>query len=126
MNALLLSVVVAAGLLGAGSATAAPCGAQTLTVGSTLRGPVLHVLDGATLCVALGTAPSDWAALRLSDAPPASTRSLLMAVAFAKDVDCTVVEAGEAEPVALCAIDGRRLGDLARKPKARRAARAWR
>jgi len=126
MKARLLSIVVASGLLCAGGASAFPCGAPALPVGGALRGPVLHVLDGETLCVALGPATSDWAALRLSDAPPASNRSLLMAVAFAKDVDCTIVETGEAELVAFCTLDGRSLGDLAREPKARTAAMAWR
>lgn len=124
--AIAIAAAAAATLLGAGEASASPCGAQALPVGHTFRGPVLHVLDGSTLCIAMGPAPSDWAALRISDAPPESTRGLLMAVAFAKDVDCTVVETGEAEAVAVCSIGGRRLGALAREPKARRAAGAWR
>lgn len=126
MKSALLCAVLGASLLTAGGAAASPCGADILPVGSTVRGPVLHVLDGETLCVALSPSPSDWAALRLADAPPASTRSLLMAVAFAEDVDCTVVDAQAGEAVAVCAVHGRPIGDLAREPRARRRAEAWR
>lgn len=126
MKRVLSCTVLAAALLAASSAVASPCRGDAPPVGSTLRGPVLHVLDGETLCVALSPSPMDWAPLRLADAPPASSRSLLMAVAFAQDVDCTVVESEAAETVAVCAVRGRRLGDLARSPRAARRAKGWR
>jgi len=126
MKRVLASVTLAAALLGGGSAAATPCRGDAPPVGSTVRGPVLHVLDGQTLCVALSPSPMDWAPLRLADAPPAGTRSLLMAVTFAQDVDCTVVEGEAAEAVAVCAIRGRRIGDLAKSPQAARRAKAWR
>lgn len=125
MKTLLLAGVFAV-FFAANSASASPCGADPMPVGSTFRGPVLHVLDGATLCVALSPAPAEWAELRLADAPQESSRNLLMAVAFAHDVDCIVVEAQGAAPAAMCSIDGRSLGELARDPEAREQALAWR
>ncbi|HET6971010.1 MAG TPA: hypothetical protein VFH92_07795 [Phenylobacterium sp.] len=90
--------------------------------GATLRGPVLHVPDGQTLCVARGFDPSRWIPLRLADAPASSTRAALMAVAFGKDVDCVVA----ADLSARCTIDGWSVGAAAGAPRAAEAARAWR
>lgn len=126
MKSLLPCAVAAATLLAAGGAAASPCAGDVLPAGSTFRGPVLHVLDGSTLCVALSPSPDGWAELRLADAPPHATRSLLMAVAFAQDVDCTVIETRADAALAVCSLRGRRLGELARDPKARKRARAWR
>jgi hypothetical protein len=38
--------------------------------GQTVSGPVLHVIDGRTLCIAQGPTPDQWIPLRISPAPP--------------------------------------------------------
>ncbi|HYE45329.1 MAG TPA: hypothetical protein VEA44_06100 [Caulobacter sp.] len=101
-----------------------------------LRGPVLHVESGDTLCVALGATPDRWVKLTLADAPQAggvqrasitaagdNPRGTLMAVAFSQNVDCTVQDAGRA----VCTLpDGRSIGPLLRQPAAWAAGKEWR
>lgn len=130
------SALAAAGfLLGANQAKAADsvCTGQIPAEGS-LRGPVLQVEDGATLCVALGATPDRWVRLTLADAPAsnpiqqaASTdenpRGTLMAVAFSQMVDCQV----EADGRARCALpDGRSVGALLKTRAAWAAGKEWR
>jgi hypothetical protein len=135
------TALAAAGLLmGAGTAQAAS-GPQDDTVCSgaapadgRLRGPVLQVEDGATLCVALGATPDTWVRLTLADAPPGggvqrasrtdeNPRGALMAVAFSQMVDCQV----QADGRALCALqDGRSVGALMKTRAAWAAGKDWR
>lgn len=103
-------------------AGAGVCRGAPPAAGAVFRGPVLHVPDGRTVCVARGFNPDRWIALRLDDAPPATARATLMAVAFGKDVDCSVSGASQAH----CTLDGRSLGALAAEPAAATAGLAWR
>ena len=109
-------------LLGHGVALAetAPCRAPQAAVGAEVRGPVLHVIDGRTLCVATTADPSGWIRLELADAPQA-TRAELMSVGFGKDVVCTVGSAG-----ALCRSAGQSLSAQLRAPGVKAASAAWR
>ncbi len=99
-----------------------------------LRGPVLLVEDGATLCVALGASPDRWVRMTLADAPAANPiqrtsntdenpRGTLMAVAFGQTVDCQVQSDGRG----LCTLqDGRSVGALLKTRAAWAAGREWR
>jgi len=123
------SVIAAAVLTGglvATAAAAAPTAAGVCkaspVAGSALHGPVLHVPDGQTICVARGFDPSRWIPLRLGDAPMATSRATLMAVAFGKDVDCVV----DRDLSAHCTVEGRSIGAAAAEPDAIAAGQAWR
>lgn len=99
-----------------------------------LRGPVLQVEDGATLCVALGATPDTWVRVTLADAPSSSgiqrasstdenPRGTLMAVAFSQMVDCDV----QADGRALCRLqDGRSVGALMKTRAAWAVGKEWR
>lgn len=130
------TALAAAGfLLGANQAHAAGsvCTAAA-PVDGVLRGPVLQVEDGATLCVALGATPDQWVRLTLADAPAANPiqraastdenpRGTLMAIAFSQMVDCQV----QADGRALCALqDGRSVGALLKTRAAWAAGKEWR
>src|SRR3990167_6725226 len=93
-----LSLLAAAGE--AGAAPVEPCTGPNPVAGVQIRGPVLHVIDGDTICVALGYRPDEWIRLRLADAPvtspirrvssrpEADPRAVLMAAAFARTAEC--------------------------------------
>jgi hypothetical protein len=95
---------------------------------------VLHVIDGDTLCVALGATPDRWVALRLADAPRApgspteapQLRSVLMAVAFSENVSCRVTARDSTEGMAICELEGRSLVELMHDPSAIQLSAAWR
>lgn len=119
----------------AGAAQASEvCSAPAPAVGTEVHGPVLHVLDGNHLCIALGATPDTWLAVELGDArltkasdnPDRNPRGALMSVAFAQNVSCRIVDRVDDRAVAACALDGRPLGDLALKPQAISTGRAWR
>ncbi len=130
------TALAAAGfMLGAGEANAAEsvCTAPAPASG-VVRGPVLQVEDGATLCVALGATPDTWVRLSLADAPSANPiqraantdenpRGTLMAVAFSQTVDCQL----QADGRALCALqDGRSVGNLLKTRAAWAVGKEWR
>ena len=138
------SVVFAAGLslwAVAGSAKAAPaepCTGPHPVAGVQIRGPVLHVIDGETICVALGYAPDRWIRLRLADAPipspvrrvsnreEADPRRVMMAAAFAKMAECRTELDADREVVAVCTVDGAPLGRALRDGAVIAAGMSWR
>lgn len=93
-----------------------------------LRGPVLHVLDGARLCVAMGPDPSEWIALRLADAPEGSesARGVLMAASFGQDAVCRLVGRDDEGALAVCRTSNGALGAQLATPMLIRAGQAWR
>lgn len=116
-----------------GAAQAAVCTGQAQAVGAEIRGPVLHVPDAESLCVALGATPDQWVELRLADVPaevaPTSTeaRSILMEAAFAQNVVCRVVAAPQREAAtAICERDGRSLGAILSPATTIKASQTWR
>lgn len=110
------------------------CGAPAPAIGTEVHGPVLHVLDGNHLCIALGETPDRWLEVELPDArltkasdnPDRNPRGALMSVAFAQNVTCRVVDHTANGVMAACTLDGRPLGALALKPQAISTGRAWR
>lgn len=102
-------------------------------MGASFRGPVLHVIDGARLCVARGDTPDKWVELELAQNPlqraasrPAPTRGALMSAAFARDVDCRIVGRKGAVATAVCTADGQDLSQQSVQPAAFSAGQAWR
>lgn len=122
MNTIRLALALVLLSAGAAAAQTAPCGGAAPAAGVEIRGPVLHVLDGQTLCVATGTDPSKWLPLKLEDAPAASSWGALMGVAFGQDVTCIAQGAGR---TAICRIEGRSVGAQLDR-EATRAGVAWR
>jgi micrococcal nuclease len=130
--------IIIAGFALAVSATAAQaseiCRAPAPAIGTEVHGPVLHVLDGNHLCVALGETPDQWLEIELPDAglirassnPDGNPRGALMSVAFAQNVTCRIVDRAANGAVASCSLDGQSLGDLALRPQAISTGRAWR
>lgn len=125
----------------AGEARAAdleqPCTGPSPVAGVEIKGPVLHVIDGATLCVALGFEPDTWIPLRLLDAPPespirkASTsgahpRGALMEAAFGKMALCRTVKDRDGRTAAACEVDGKPLGRSLSDPQVIAASYGWR
>lgn len=120
-------------------ANAQPCSGPSPVAGVDIRGPVLHVIDGQTLCVALGFEKDSWIKLRLVDgvqprvnktsnareAAP-DPRGALMQVALAKMADCRTVTGDDGQVEAVCTIDGRPIGDQLREPGVVAASYEWR
>jgi hypothetical protein len=120
MNTIRLALALVLLSAGAAAAQTSPCRGEAPAAGVEVHGPVLHVLDGQTLCVASGTDPSQWLPLKLEDAPTGSSWGALMSVAFAKDVTCTT-QGG----AAICRIQGRSIGAQL-DAQAAKAGVAWR
>lgn len=102
------------------------CTAPMPAAGAAFEGPVLHVFDGANLCVALGPIPSQWVRVELDDAPAAGGRQAMMAAVFAKRVVCVAGPSGEQGVIARCRLDGQSLGEVAGRPDVLAVATSWR
>ncbi len=140
-----LGAALTAGALMCGSPAEAaeqamPCQGPSPVAGVEIRGPVLHVIDGETICVALNFNTDSWIRLRLADAPTArpllktstatgespNPRGALMQAALAKTATCKTVRADDGRVEALCEVDGRPLGDLLGDPEVVSASYSWR
>ena len=131
-----LSLFAAAGEAKADQAQ--PCAGPHPVAGVQIRGPVLHVIDGDTICVALGYSPDEWIRLRLADAPvtspvrristreEADPKAVLMAAAFAKMAECVTEQDRRGEVVAVCTVDGVPLGRALRDGAVIAASQDWR
>jgi len=120
-------LAVAGGLLFAQPASAAICSASPPPPGAVIKGPVLHVEDGETLCIGTGFEPSKWVPLKVADAAgEAIPKSALMAAAFGKDAVCRVTAVADGQAVASCTIEARPLAMLLRRPEVLKAAGEWR
>jgi hypothetical protein len=114
-----------------GAAQAATCGGAPPTGADEFRGPVLEVLDGERLCVALGADPSTWVPVRLADAPmkvatTPPSRGALMAASFGQDVTCRITGRDEQGVVAACFSDRGSVAQLSQTSKTIKAGYAWR
>jgi endonuclease YncB( thermonuclease family) len=83
----------------------ATCGAIAPAVGVTFSGPVLQVVDGATICVAQGPTPSQWIKTRLSGIDAVDNRAELMRAVFGRRVVCIVDRKDADGAVARCTLD---------------------
>jgi hypothetical protein len=108
-------------------ALAQTCRAAPPAAGQTISGPVLHVIDGRTLCIAQGPTPDQWIPLRISVSPTALPvdRDRLMAAAFSQSLTCKVVGGGPVKG-AICTVSGRPLETLLAEPATLTQAKAWR
>jgi len=102
------------------------CSAAPPSQGAIFAGPVLHVIDGRTLCVALGPSPDEWVRVRLSEVAPSTRRSTLMAAIFAKRVVCVADGDDRDGAVGRCALDDVALDVLTVSPAVRADAAFWR
>ncbi|PZQ55666.1 MAG: hypothetical protein DI570_21860 [Phenylobacterium zucineum] len=114
-----------------GAAQAAVCRGEAPAGAETIRGPVLHVLDGDTLCVALGADPSTWVAVRVAGAlGRASTatpqRETLMAASFGQDVTCRITGQGDGVALGECRTAAGSVADMAQDAAYVSAGRGWR
>ena len=109
-------------------ALAQTCRAPTPPVGQIVSGPVLHVLDGQTLCIALGPTPDRWIALRISPSmtPLPVDRERLMAATFSRSLSCEVLGGAGAVRRAACTLDGRPLDAVLAEPATITKAKTWR
>jgi len=130
-----LSAVVAAFALAAATSAQADglCTAPPPAPGAVVHGPVLHVFDGQTLCVALGATPDRWLPIRLtqegsgpSSQESSASRGALMAVAFGQDVTCRITQVAAEAAAGVCKRRGRSLARQARDSDAIVAGLAWR
>lgn len=117
-----------------------PCAGPSPVAGVEIRGPVLHVVDGSTLCVALGFETDSWILLRLADAPRPSPiqrtsaaevgtpnpRGALMQAALAKMATCRTVRGEDGGVEALCEVEDRPLGEALRDPEILAVSYSWR
>ncbi|MFC3078145.1 hypothetical protein ACFODL_08610 [Phenylobacterium terrae] len=118
-------LALAGGLAFADAAQAGVCAAPLPKPGEVVKGPVLHVQDGETLCVAEGFEPSKWVALQVADGSGVP-KAALMAVAFGKDAVCKVESVAAGRAVATCSIEERPLAALLQQPEVLKAAGGWR
>jgi hypothetical protein len=127
---LLIGALLSASAL-TGAAQAGVCRGDAPPEASSIRGPVLHVLDGDTLCVALGPAPTSWVPVRLADqvtrtSTEARARGTLMAASFGQDVTCRIVgRAGDAL-LGDCEAVGGSVSATATRASTIAAGRSWR
>jgi endonuclease YncB( thermonuclease family) len=117
-------------IIPAGIAHADPCRAipdhgpvpAYLQPGKSFSGPVVRVLDGDSMCVALGDSPSQWVEVRLVDFYAAelgssggpAAKAALETVALGKVTECKAGPQSYDRVVSACRIGGRAVGDLMR------------
>jgi endonuclease YncB( thermonuclease family) len=117
-------------LMAATTARADPCKAipdngpvpAFLAPGKTFSGPVVRVLDGDSLCVAVGPGPASWVEVRLVDfyAPESSepggpaAKAALERIALGKQANCRAGPQSYDRVVSSCTIDGRSIGGMMR------------
>jgi hypothetical protein len=106
--------------LAVSAADANACQGPRATPGTVVRGPVLEIPDGSSLCVALGVSRSTWVPINVAHL--GADRAMLMAVAFGRNATCVVGADGRGQ----CRIEGAALADGLRDPEARKIATSWR
>jgi hypothetical protein len=102
------------------TANAGVCQGPHANPGAVVRGPVLEIPDGSSLCVALGVSRSTWVPIDI--APLGADRATLMAMAFGRNATCVV----GADGVGQCRIEGAALADGLRDPEVRKISMSWR
>ncbi|HEX5377766.1 MAG TPA: hypothetical protein VFW47_04295 [Phenylobacterium sp.] len=134
VRAIAISVLLSGALAASAASAGEACGAPVPAVGTEVHGPVLNVLDGRRLCVALGVTPDQWLEVELPDQgliraaahPDANPRGTLMAATFARNLTCRVIEDAGDHAIAACSLDGRPVGRLAERRRTIETGRDWR
>lgn len=93
-----------------------------LSFGARFSGQVVHVIDGDSLCVAVGPEPSQWVEVRLGDFHAvelkdpggAKAKAMLERVATGRQASCVASLRTYDRIAARCPIDGRPVGDSLR------------
>jgi hypothetical protein len=119
-------LVLAGGLAFAHAAQAGVCSAPPPQPGQVIEGPVLHVDDGGTLCVAQSFDPQTWVALKVAASDDEAPKRALMAVAFGRDAVCKVEAVTDGQALASCTIEQRPLAALLQQPGVLKAGGDWR
>jgi hypothetical protein len=88
--------------------------------GAVVRGPILQIDDGASVCVAKGAQPLFWTRIKLRGVDV--SRPLLMAAAFGKNAACVIGADGLAD----CMVEGVPLRTLSGQPAVIKASLSWR
>lgn len=136
------SIIVSLALAAASAAQADPCKAipdrgpapAWLAAGATFSGPVRHVGDGDSLCVAVGPTKEEWVEVRLADfyAPELSeqggqaAKDALTRLALGRRVTCRAQQQTYDRIAARCTLGERSLGDLLRSAGVREGGRGRR
>jgi hypothetical protein len=109
------------------SALIQTCRAPAPAAGTMVSGPVLHVIDGRTLCIAQGPTPERWIPLRISPTLAALPvdRERLMAATFSRSLTCRIGGGGPVR-TATCTLAGRPLEALLAEPATITQAKNWR
>lgn len=111
----------AVGLMAAAAAHAADlCRGPKPGPGASIRGPVLVIADGSSLCLGQSGPPSGW--VRVPLARVRANQAALMAAAFGKNATCVINSTGEGE----CVIEGEPLASILRKPEIAQSSGVWR
>lgn len=121
----LTSIVMSAGIAHADPCRAIPDHGPApafLQPGNSFSGPVVRVLDGDSMCIALGSSPSQWVEVRLVDFYAAElgssggpvAKAALESVALGKVADCRAGPQSYDRVVSACRIGGKAVGDLLR------------
>lgn len=112
-----------------GAMGADPCRAITdegwlpkgLARGASFGGPVVHVIDGDSFCVAVGEGPDNWVEVRLADffahemsRGGAKAKSTLERLASGQRATCVAESTSYDRVVARCEVGGRSLGEAMR------------
>ena len=136
-------VVFAFGLVAISTAAHAdPCKAISddgtmpsyLSVGSTFSGKVVHVIDGDSMCIAVGAGHENWVEVRLTDfyAPESSSaggpaaKAALERIALGKNASCVAGLRTYDRVAARCSIDGQGVGDQMHRAGVKEGGRAYR
>jgi hypothetical protein len=107
-------------VIASAAAARTPCLGPPLAPGAVIHGPVLDIPDGATLCIATGSSPSQWTEIAVPQLK--ASRALLMAAAFGQNATCTMGPAGVAD----CTIEGASLASELKRPQVIKASGQWR
>lgn len=109
----------------------ADCAAPKPAAGVSFSGPVLQVIDGRRVCVALSPDPKDWIEVAPVGVTPVSSgdddaRALLMASTFSRRIDCVAEDPRGRAVAAVCTVDGLTLTDALQAQKAGPEWKTWR
>jgi len=104
-----------------------------LQPGRSFAGTVVRVIDGDSLCVAVGDGPASWVEVRLVDffaaesgsAGGSGAKAALERIALGKRADCTAGPQSYDRVVSACTISGHPIGEMMRASGASQGGRGY-